>query len=171
MNHPTLDTSKSDAVRERMGHYSNPHLVALYHRVQGLRELLTTAKTKILAGMSETPGHGDIWHAGNQINPVMGIIKSPVFTEVAVMALVLETCEASDEYKQAVAEVEPLIAELAEAEAAESERRQEYDAAHAELRAAKEAAEAKALEKVATDPAVTKARTAFEAATARLCGN
>jgi len=170
MNSPILDTSKSDAVRQRMEN-ANPSHVALFHRTAKLREMVESLRAQIMFSMMATPGGGaDIWHLDNQGNHVFVTMTSPDVARYGTMRAVLEMIEASDEYKAAVAEIEPILSDLAAAETEELQLRREFDAAQATLKAAEEAALAKAKEKAAADPAVTKAKSALEAAAARYAG-
>ena len=84
-------------------------------------------------------------------------IRHSIGSELASAKVLLATIEASKEFKECAAVLEPLIAEIAALEAEEEKRRLERQRNEAALSGAREAAKKRALESVDKDPEVVKA--------------
>lgn len=101
-------------------------------------------------------------HVGNNLGrPFNYATQGSIFGEVLRLRLALEILEASDQYKIVVEKLDPLFAELAEAEAREAAERKALADAEAALREATEAARVKAEASVAKDASVKTAQAAL----------
>lgn len=95
---------------------------------------------------------------------VLGVVRSPVFTDAAVAAAALKAAEADPELTETVGKLDPLLDELAEAKAAEAAAADKAAEERKRHLAELEAAEAAAIEAAKNSPEVLKARAKVEAA-------
>jgi len=92
---------------------------------------------------------------------VLGIVRSPIFADVAVASVALEAAEADPELQEISRKLGPLVDELHEAKAREAEAAEAANEERKRRRAELEAAEAAALDAARNAPEVVAARQAL----------
>jgi hypothetical protein len=100
---------------------------------------------------------------GESYLDVLSVVRSPVFTDVAVAAAALKAAEADEELQDIARKLDPLLDELAEAQAREAEARATAAEERKRRAAQLEAAEAAAIEAARNAPELVKARQELEA--------
>ena len=147
---------------------SLPHSVrAVYTNGTALKNIWLEKKEELLLELSQHPAPSPLDVPNGTSHPY-GFVRSPVFTEVAMLRLVLDLAEQSVEFQDACAVIEPMLEKIAELEAdhaaAVAEKGRKMNALRDAEETALEAARAAALE----SPAVLAARRALEALDAPL---
>lgn len=142
---------------------SLPHTVrSVYTNGTALRNIWLEKRAELLGELSRHPSP-DPMDIPNGTSHPYGFVRSPVFTEVAMLRLVLDISEASPEFQEACNLIEPQLAKItvleAEHAAAVDLKGRKLAALRDAETAALEAARAAALE----SPAVVKARRDLEA--------
>jgi hypothetical protein len=149
--------------KERLDGVSSLHRI-VFLRAAALRSYIQELEAPLVTAFVGG-GSGDLWNPSNNLTDIICLLRSDKTAELITARAALQIIEGSEDYKQAVAIMTPLLA-LVDADNAKIEelRRLTGEAASAEreaLEVARAKADAKAAADVAKDPAVVAAREAL----------
>jgi hypothetical protein len=145
----------------RLNSVSNTHRLA-FLRAAGLRDFIA-ANTGPLQTALIHGGTVDLLSPGNNMSGIIPVFRSDTVSDQIAANFALQLIEASDDYKEAVEIMEPILAQIDQDNRQIVERQRAENEALVAEREAMERARAKALAAVDKDPAVLKARAALAA--------
>ena len=145
----------------RLNSVSYTHSLA-FLRAAGLRDFIAANKGPLQTALIHG-GTVDLFSPSINLSGVIPVFRSDTVSDQIAASFALQLIEASDEYREAVEVIEPLLALVAEDNRRIEARQKAEGAALVAEREATERAQAKALAAVEKDPAVLKARAALAA--------
>jgi hypothetical protein len=158
----TIKESQLEAVKNEIGHVLHHHRCA-YVNGMALRNLYTEKERHFLFNLSQHPA-AEVLRIPNCHGHMHNLAASSVGQDFGTLKILLDLSEASAEFREAHAILQPLVDRVAQLEGEiEAERETAGRAAHV-LAEAEDAARQAAQEKAMKDPAVVAARKALEAA-------
>jgi hypothetical protein len=132
----------------------------LHTNVLALRQIVLEKEANLivlLKTIQNTPS-GDPYVISQTVASMYGLLQRDVGHEYASVKAILELAENSEAFKKAAAEIDPLVAEIAELDAKEQARLDEQARNKAELAEALKAARKEALVNAELHPAVVAAK-------------
>jgi len=154
--------------RKQLQDYQLYHseLAILYTNTLALRELVQKGEASLVFQLGLGPGENP-FSIANAVGPLLALARNDFYhpetgmidsKTLSALRAMLSVAEASEEFKAAVAEYEPLLAAVAALDSAETERERERLMAEAAVREAEETAKQNAIAGIANDPAVIAAK-------------
>jgi hypothetical protein len=156
----------SSTIREEIGNLA-PSYQATYRRAQALRKLIIERSRPLLFELTAHRGSERLNDPGDAEGYAFNLAGTPLCQQVVGLVFMRDMLEASEDYKEAAALMEPLEAELSEALAHEQKQREIEAQLEAKVAEALELAEARAKEAAAKDKMLIAARAELEKATGR----
>ena len=145
----------------RLNSVSYTHSLA-FLRAAGLRDFIAANKGPLQTALIHG-GTGDLFSPSINLSGIIPVFRSDTVSDQIAASFALQLIEASDDYKEAVEVMEPILAQIAEDNRQLEARQKAEGAALVAEQEATERAQAKALAAVEKDPAVLKARAALAA--------
>lgn len=139
------------------------HVRVTRARLIGAKQELARLENQIRAELTtHKGGGGNPDHIANNLSESFSMARAAVTSDANGLRLVIEMLETSEVHKEVVETLNPLFAELAEAEQAEQAERERIAEADRRVNEAVEAAERRAVESAAKDKDVLAARAELE---------
>jgi hypothetical protein len=142
----------------------------LYKNVRALQAIQTKLEANLIFRITATqntpPITGDHFSISQAVAPMTGLLND-LGPEYAGVRAILELALASEAFKEAAAEIEPLLAAIAALEAEEEKQKRDKALVEAELNQAREAAKTRALEAAENHPAVLAIKKKLQAFAAK----